>query len=480
MQNERNVMAVIDILDWPATDKESVFSYLRGNSFRSAQHKLFYVATPKVACTLLKWWFADLEGYTQALREIKSSSETDPELVIHDSFHRVAPEVTGLKKEALLEPLTSDAYFRFAVVRNPYKRIFSAWQSKLLLREPLQVGSYLDCDFFNLPIKKPSDIAAAFEGFLEYIAAHEAPDFRDYHWTQQATLLRPDLINYTKLVKIESAKELSAALFDWLGPHFVDPFAVRGVNESLIPYLPKFVTDRSSELIRKLYAEDFEVFGYSKQPPKSREIFSADQFDLAMRAISMIRGRHKRLGELNQIINNLQQDIANRDQVTKTVFSKAQIARFEAASVQPDMMLKELVLSLARAGQHKAAKNIRSKLAAIDEGLSSTAIYPDGETDLRYKIDLYQDGYFRGWALDRNRPLRKLSIEISQVGQVIAYGIADQFRRDLAEAEIGDGCCAFILKADVGPTLEGGAITLRVIEFDKTFEVQPASIRGIA
>lgn len=466
--------------DWPEVDTSQLYLYLKGNSYRSAQHKLFYVATPKVACTLLKWWFADLEGYTQALRKINSSAETDSDLVIHDSFHRVAPEVTGLKKEALLEPLTSDAYFRFAVVRNPYKRIFSAWQSKLLLREPLQMGPYLDCDFFNLPINKPSDIAAAFEGFLEYIAAREAPNFRDFHWTQQATLLRPDLIHYTKLVKIENANELSTALAGWLGPNFVDPFAVRGVNESLIPYLPAFVTERSSDLIRKLYADDFEVFGYSEQPPESREIFSADQFDLAMRAISMIRGRHKRLGELNQIINNLQQDIANSDQVAKTIFSKAQIERFEATTIHPDKMLKELVLSLARAGHHKAVANIRDKLASsINGGLNSSAIYPDSKADLRYKIDLYQDGYFRGWVLDRNRPLQKLSIEISQAGRAIADGVADQFRRDLAEAEIGDGCCAFKLKADVSPTLDGGAITLRVIELDKVFEVEPDLIRGV-
>ena len=127
---------MMNIGDWPLPDKQRLLNYLSFNSYCSRRHRLFYVATPKVACTTLKWWFAELEGYTEILCNIKDSAETDPDLVIHDSFHKVAPDVTGLSPSELLEPLTSDDYFRFAIVRNPYKRIFSAWQSKLLLKEP--------------------------------------------------------------------------------------------------------------------------------------------------------------------------------------------------------------------------------------------------------------------------------------------------------------------------------------------------------
>jgi hypothetical protein len=307
----------MSINDLSFLEREGILSYLGSNSCRSERNKLFYVATPKVACTSLKWWFADLEGYAGALREVSDSAETDPDLVIHDSFHKVAPAVSGLSPAELLAVINSTAYFKFAVVRNPYKRIFSAWQSKLLLQEPLQVAPYLGCDFYNQVIERDQDIAKAFEGFLEHLALSETPNYVDVHWTPQATLLRPDLISYSRIVKIEAANELSVELSDWLGSEFVDPFAVRRTNESLIPYLPRYVTERSSELICKMYSNDFELFGYDTVPPTARDTFTVDQFDLAIRAISMIRARHQRFGELRQqtelVQSQVQEQLRQRD-----------------------------------------------------------------------------------------------------------------------------------------------------------------------
>ena len=84
---------------------EKLLNYLRWNSYLSTRFKLLYIATPKVACTSLKWWFAALEDYSKALLSATGSSESSPDLVIHDVFHKIAPNVTGLLPEALAEPL---------------------------------------------------------------------------------------------------------------------------------------------------------------------------------------------------------------------------------------------------------------------------------------------------------------------------------------------------------------------------------------
>ena len=328
--------------------KEKLFEYLRWNGFLSERYKLFYVATPKVACTSIKWWFADLVGYGQILRNVTDSNESDPDLIIHDSFYKLAPNVTGLLPEALLEPLTSDAYFRFAVVRNPYNRIFSAWQSKLLLREPLQISPYINCDFYNQSIKNAADIASAFEGFLEHIAENEAQNFLDVHWTPQTDLLRPDLISYSKLVQIENVNELSKALSDWLETKFVDPFATRSANESLIPFLPELITARSAELIHLLYSRDFSIFRYSEEIPPAKEVFSADQFSLAIKAIETIRGRNQRFGEVVWKINKLNQLVLERDE---------QLGNLNQSIAERDVQVTNLNQSVAERDVHIGSLN---------------------------------------------------------------------------------------------------------------------------
>jgi len=123
----------LNIDGWTSDDRKSVGEFLRESSYLSKFHRIFYVATPKVACTSVKWWFAGLEGCEDKIRAVVDTKETDADLSVHSAFRIVAPDVTGLVLEDLKEALESDSYFRFALVRNPYRRIFSAWQSKILL-----------------------------------------------------------------------------------------------------------------------------------------------------------------------------------------------------------------------------------------------------------------------------------------------------------------------------------------------------------
>lgn len=283
-----------------SSDDQRLLDYFSWNSCVSDEKKLFYVATPKVACTSLKWWFAELEGVAQAINQMKISSETDPELVIHDTLLSAAPQLLVRSPERL-EQIKSDEYFSFALVRNPYKRVFSAWQSKILLREPLQVEPYEGQSFVEYPIKHMTDVTGAFECFLEYLYAHERHGFKDCHWTPQFTLLQPELFPYTVVSKIEDTATLNEALRGHLAGAYVNPFTTARANESLIPYLPEFISPRSKELIEFLYAKDFEVFEYSTDIPPAKEGFSQEQLTVALKGIELLRGRHQRIAEMRQL-----------------------------------------------------------------------------------------------------------------------------------------------------------------------------------
>jgi hypothetical protein len=291
-----------------SSDDQRLLDYFSWNSCVSDVRKLFYVATPKVACTSVKWWFAELEGVVQAVQQAKSSSETDPELAIHDTLLAVAPGLFVRSPERLAQ-IKADGYFSFALVRNPYKRIFSAWQSKILLREPLQIVPYEGQDFVEYPIELMSDVAGAFECFLEYLYVHERDDFKDCHWTPQYDLLQPALFPYSAVSKIEDTAALDAALRAHLAEAYVSPFTTARANESMIPYLPEFISPRSEELIKELYSRDFEEYGYSKVIPPAKESFSQEQLTVALKGIELLRGRHQRMGEMRQCLNEQMADL---------------------------------------------------------------------------------------------------------------------------------------------------------------------------
>lgn len=325
------------------TFDKTILNNISWNSWLSTRYKLLYIGTPKVACTSLKRWFASLEGLSRELFESADSQESSLELVIHDAFYKVAPTVAGLTLEAITEPLKSPEYFRFAVVRNPYKRLFSAWQSKLLLQEPLQSSPYEDCAFFQYPIQNADDITDAFEGFVEHLTQKESPDFWDIHWTPQALLLRPDLISYSKLAQIENVNELSTALKAHLGPEVPDPFEISPVNKSLIPFLPEFISDRAAELIISLYDEDFKLFGYSYDKPETKVKFTSEQLDISLRAVGLIRDRHQRIGQISSNrdsqITALDESVAERDNRIAELDNK--IAELDNKIVERDNKITE-------------------------------------------------------------------------------------------------------------------------------------------
>ncbi|MFP3670132.1 hypothetical protein SB717_34135, partial [Priestia sp. SIMBA_032] len=92
-----------------------------------------------------------------------------------------------------------------------------------------------------------------------------------------------------------------------------DPFAVHRANESLIPFQPDFITERSGELLRAMYAEDFDAFGYDRALPGAKESFSEEQADVALKAVHLLRARHTQLGERSERLAALAQAVRERD-----------------------------------------------------------------------------------------------------------------------------------------------------------------------
>jgi len=174
------------------------------SSYLSSTYKYLYIDTPKAACTSLKQLIARVENLSEA--DFAQSLAFDSKLpaMIHDRSLFKLPSICDVPPELAEQALSSDQYFRLCFVRNPYSRLFSAWHSKILLREP-----YFLVNFKNLPnefsrTESWEAIRQSFHRFIEYIREREFPDFSDPHWWPQHQLIFAGKIRYTLIGRMES------------------------------------------------------------------------------------------------------------------------------------------------------------------------------------------------------------------------------------------------------------------------------------
>src|SRR3712207_8163569 len=89
-------------------------------------------------------------------------------------------------RERLAEVSPDNGWFIFAVVRHPAARIWSAWQSKLLLREPAWAERFGAEPWFPRVPERTEDIAEDFARFVAFVEAEPRhPMARNRHVAPQ-------------------------------------------------------------------------------------------------------------------------------------------------------------------------------------------------------------------------------------------------------------------------------------------------------
>ena len=120
--------------------------------------------------------------------------EATRDLTVHDgslwdAAHRLK-ERTPTEREWILE---SDEWFRFTVVREPARRLWSAWVSKVLVRDSRFVLMFGE-DWFPPAPSGATDVVESFRAFVT--ALPDRPDSDDSHWSAQAALAGIPEIGY--------------------------------------------------------------------------------------------------------------------------------------------------------------------------------------------------------------------------------------------------------------------------------------------
>jgi hypothetical protein len=154
------------------------------DSWISPLHHYFCLAIPKTACSKIKLVLQQLEGLPIPAEPLRIHYRNTPGI----QFLLSIADFTTL---AGVEILTASDWFRFAFVRNPYARLFSAYKSVVMELDSPYIG-------FRAAIRQragyPTLPGAAlgrvgFADFVRYIA-EQPDDQRDGHRRSQVGVMQ--------------------------------------------------------------------------------------------------------------------------------------------------------------------------------------------------------------------------------------------------------------------------------------------------
>ncbi|MDP8218155.1 MAG: sulfotransferase family 2 domain-containing protein [Candidatus Theseobacter exili] len=138
-----------------------------------------------------------------------------------------------------------DDYFKFAFVRNPWERLVSCWQKKVVLNNRMQ---------FNGSTREKMKV---FENFIDYVSTIDIEQC-NRHFRSQSSLI--DLNNIDYLGRMETFDEDFNNILKVLGLEGKEVVA-KNVRPGRKGYKEYYSKDTAKK-VYNIYRKDIQVFGY--------------------------------------------------------------------------------------------------------------------------------------------------------------------------------------------------------------------------
>jgi hypothetical protein len=279
-------------------------------SYLLPRYKIVYVSTPKAACTSLKWVIAGLAGEDLSRFQEVIRPGTTPASTIHPrKFWQYAGRLHDLTDEQLAEVEGANGWHIFAVVRHPTMRLWSAWQEKLLLREPHMAGK-IPADLVPPLPRSTADVVEAFHKFVAgMVDASNSVIMDDPHFRPQHELLAAGRMPYTR---IYTTGEIDQAMRD-----LADRVRANGgasmptlpsVNETPLKPLRSIFTAEVLATISEVYEADFRTWFRDADPVPPGTLDDNEYPPTQLAEVGRLVDRHVRIGELATLAERLQRD----------------------------------------------------------------------------------------------------------------------------------------------------------------------------
>jgi len=225
----------------------------------SPRHQYFCMTIPKVACSKIKLVLQQLEGLPIPADPLQIHFRATPGLTF-------LPSIADFATTEGVEMLTASTWFRFAFVRNPYARLFSAYKSQVMDLDSPYIGFRESirqyAGYPTLPGRALGRVG--FGDFVHYIAT-QADEQRDGHWKSQTESLHRDVIRYDFIGRVETfAPDFATVLQRFNAPaELIDALTERVNTTAQLPLAAAY-NKQLADLVYAIYQDDFATFGYAR------------------------------------------------------------------------------------------------------------------------------------------------------------------------------------------------------------------------
>lgn len=212
--------------------------------------KILCLHIPKSGCTTLARMMAEATGKNPAPVESSAMPERSRESLIHDPQINRIPLWKDQDARIKQRSRNESGWWRFAVVRDPYARFFSAWVDKVLLRAP---GTRHLWNFSpDVLSGHQLNVTAMFRAFSQTAKARSAILTNDWHFTPQQVLIQHFDVQGIEVIPLSRIQGVAARLATITGRKIHIP----AYNTSLPLDYRSFYDREAISVVREIYAVD--------------------------------------------------------------------------------------------------------------------------------------------------------------------------------------------------------------------------------
>ena len=234
-----------------------------GHILVAENSRVVYVPTTKVASSTVRLLLAEANGtyHPERLRWTDA-----PNVSIDQGIHNL--QVSGLKYFEFFseserdEMLSSQEWWRMGFLRDPYARLYSAWENRVLLRAPNpRLKDFVDrCS--DVLVEGRIDYGATFRKFVHVL--HTEPEIfgDDPHFKSQRLHLGTQ-VDFTHLLRVDQPGQLESFATQ-LGQRVGMQLQPRRLNEGLGLKHLDVLDAETAEVIEQIYEDDFNAYGFDK------------------------------------------------------------------------------------------------------------------------------------------------------------------------------------------------------------------------